>query len=300
MKTFISLTSRNIKLFFRDKGLFFTSLATPLILLVLYATFLRNVYRDTFVSVIPEGISVPDELLEGLVGGQLVSSLLAVSCVTVAFCSNMLSVQDKVNGVRADLEVTPLRAPVLSASYYTASLFSTLLICFGAAAAGFIYLGNIGWYLTGKDVLSLILDIFLLVTFGTALSSIVNLFLSSQGQISAVGSIISSVYGFICGAYMPMSQFGETLQTALTFLPGTYGTALVRTHTMRNAFSELAGCGLPEKMVEELKTSFDCNIEFGGEVVPQASMYAILGLSCLFLLTLYIALSTVMAKRKKK
>lgn len=78
-----SLIKRNTKLFFKDKGMFFTALITPLILLVLFFTFLGNVYRDTFVSAIPEGLSVPDGLLDGIVGGQLLSSLLSVSCVTV-------------------------------------------------------------------------------------------------------------------------------------------------------------------------------------------------------------------------
>ena len=45
------LIKRNIKLFFKDKGMFFTSLITPLILLVLYATFLADVYRDKKVVV---------------------------------------------------------------------------------------------------------------------------------------------------------------------------------------------------------------------------------------------------------
>ena len=40
MTEFCNLTARNCKLFFKDKGVFFTSLITPLILLVLYATFL--------------------------------------------------------------------------------------------------------------------------------------------------------------------------------------------------------------------------------------------------------------------
>ena len=53
-----NLIKRNIKLFFKDKGMFFTSLITPVILLVLYATFLANVYRDSFVSNIPEMIKM--------------------------------------------------------------------------------------------------------------------------------------------------------------------------------------------------------------------------------------------------
>lgn len=40
MKTLLILTKRNSKLFFKDKGMFFSSLITPAILLVLYVTFL--------------------------------------------------------------------------------------------------------------------------------------------------------------------------------------------------------------------------------------------------------------------
>ena len=98
MKTLLILTKRNSKLFFKDKGMFFSSLITPAILLVLYVTFLSNVYRDSFLSAPPEGFSLSDSIIDGVVGGQLASSLLAVCCVTIAFCSNLLMIQDKVTG----------------------------------------------------------------------------------------------------------------------------------------------------------------------------------------------------------
>lgn len=44
MKQFLLIVKRNIKMYFKDKGLFISSLITPLILLVLYATFLAKVY----------------------------------------------------------------------------------------------------------------------------------------------------------------------------------------------------------------------------------------------------------------
>ena len=77
-----NLFIRNCKLFFKDKGMFFASLITPVILLVLYAAFLANVYRDSFISALPEGFPAAEKLIGGIVGGQLVSSLLAVSCIT--------------------------------------------------------------------------------------------------------------------------------------------------------------------------------------------------------------------------
>lgn len=79
MSTAFILIKRNIKLFFKDKGMFFTSLITPAILLVLYVTFLGNVYRDSFTSNLPDSLKLSEDIIEGLVGGQLISSILAVS-----------------------------------------------------------------------------------------------------------------------------------------------------------------------------------------------------------------------------
>ncbi len=284
-----SMVRRNCKLFFKDKGLFFTSLITPLILLVLYATFLANVYRDAFVSGL--GGALPEALLNAAVSGQMVSSLLSVSCVTVAFCSNMLMVQDKVSGARKDLTMTPVPSAILSLSYYIATLISTLLVCFVAAGVCFAYMAATGWYLRAGDVALVLLDIVMLVMFGTALSSIVNLFLSSQGQISAVGSMVSSMYGFISGAYMPISQFGEGLQRVISCLPGTYGTALLRRHAMAGAFREMEKLGLPAEAMVEIQDAVDCNIYFFGAKVSEGAMYVILLGTVAALMGVYILLT---------
>ena len=127
-----ALLKRNIKLFFRDKGMFFTSLITPVILLVLYASFLGNVFRDSFVQNLPQGFPLEEAILDGLVGGQLISSILAVSCVTVSFCANFLMVQDKANGSLQDLLMAPVKPATLALAYYLATLCSSLLICLAA------------------------------------------------------------------------------------------------------------------------------------------------------------------------
>lgn len=267
------LIKRNIKLFFKDKGMFFTSLITPAILLVLYVTFLGNVYRDSFTSNLPNSLKLSESIIEGLVGGQLISSILAVSCVTVAFCSNFLMVQDKANGTIRDLRISPVKSATLSLSYYVATLLSTLIICFAATGICLTYVAIVGWNMSLADIFFLFLDILLLVLFGTALSSIINFFLSTQGQISAVGTIISAGYGFICGAYMPISSFGEGLQKIISFLPGTYGTSLIRNHTMQGALAEMQNQGIPTEVIEKLKDSLDCNLYFFGSQVNIGTMY---------------------------
>ena len=175
MQTFLALTKRNIKMFFKDKGLFFTSLITPVILLVLYATFLARVYHDSFVSNIPDYLNVSDKLINGTVGGELFSSLLAVCCVTVAFCSNTLMAQDKLTGARKDFMITPVKKSTLAISYYVATLLTTLIVSYIATGACFIYIAIEGWFLSVGDVFLILIDVFLLTLFGTAISSRANI-----------------------------------------------------------------------------------------------------------------------------
>lgn len=280
--------------------MFFTSLITPLILLVLYATFLANIYRDAFSAGFPVGMSIPSDLLDATVGGQLMSSLLAVSCVTVAFCSNMLSVQDKVTGARTDLTMSPVSRSTMAISYYAASFISTFCICLVATAACLIYIATIGWYYTLTDILLIVGDVFWLVLFGTALSSLINIFLSTQGQISAVGSIISSVYGFVCGAYMPMSQFSEGLRNVLMFLPGTYGTALLRNHAMNPMFREMERIGLPVEIVKINRDAVDANIYLFDKQITVPMMLAILVGCTAIILCAFVLVHNLHSKKRGK
>ena len=237
-------------------------------------------------------------MLDGLVGGQLISSILAVSCVTVSFCANFLMVQDKANGSLVDMLISPVKPSALALAYYLATLCSSLLICMVATGICLAYVATMGFYMSLIDVLLLLLDVVLLVLFGTALSSVINFFLSTQGQISAVGTIISSGYGFICGAYMPIASFGEGLQKAISLLPGTYGTALVRTHSLRGAIDELGKAGVPENILEEMRSALDCSVDFFGKTVPEEVMYLILVGTVLLLIGVYILLNALRKPQK--
>ena len=294
-----ALIRRNTKLYFKDKGMFFASLITPVILLVLYGTFLSNVYEESFLSALEAaGATVPDKLIGGCVGGELVSSLLAVSCVTVAFCSNLLMVQDKITGARQDLTIAPMKPSTLALSYYLSTLLSTLLICFVATGICLGYLAYVGWYLTAGDVAALLLDVVLLALFGTALSSCVNFFLSTNGQASAVGTTISAGYGFICGAYMPISQFSDGLQKVISFLPGTYGTSLLRNHALRGVFDEMGAQGFPGAVVEAIKDSVDCNLYFFGNKVELSTMYLVLIAAIVIAVGLFVLMNLLSGKKK--
>lgn len=295
MRRMWELVLRNTKMYFKNMGMFLTSLITPAILLILFMTFLGSIYKNSFVSAIPNGLEVSDKLINGLVAGQLSSAMLATSCVTVAFCSNLLMVQDRANGTRKDLIVSPIKKTTLGLSYFLASILSTLIVNLTATMICFIYIGCMGWFLSVGEALLAILDVILLTLFGVSLASCINYFLNTQGQAGAVGTIVSSCYGFVCGAYMPISSYGKGLQNFMAFLPGTYGTSLIRNHMMNGALDSLSE-QLPSEAIKAMKDSVDVNLYFFDNGVEVWQMYLIL----LSFIVLFIALYLVFVKFIKR
>lgn len=147
------------------------------------------------------------------------------------------------------------------------------------------------------DVVLLIFDMILLVLFGSVLSSIVCYPLNTQGQMSAVGTIVSAGYGFVCGAYMPISNFGEGLQKAMSYLPGTYGTALIKNHMLRGVFEEMEVQGFPKEVVTGIADSLDCNPVFRGNVVKPETMILIMIITIVVLGGIYLLITTLPEKK---
>lgn len=291
MKVLASMINRNRKLFFRDKGMFFSSLITPVILIVLYATFLAKVFKDSFASNLPEAMNISEKLINGTVAAQLAAALLAVSCVTVTFCVNLTMIQDRALGVRKDFDIAPVSRQRIYLGYFLATALNSMLINGLALLLCLGYIKMMGWYLTAGDIVLIVVDIFVLVMFGAVFSSLVCYPLTTQGQLSAVGTIISAFYGFICGAYMPISNFGEGLQKVMSYLPCTYGTSMLKNHMLRGVFESMQAEGFPAEIITSIGNSLDCNPVFRGSAVSPATMMLIMLMSIIVLGGIYLLIT---------
>lgn len=98
---------------------------------------------------------------------------------------------------------------------------------------------------------------------------------------------------------MPMSSFGSGLQKVLSFLPGTYGTSLVRNHSLNGVYKEMSKIGFPDQVIEGIKDSIDCNLYFFGNKVEVWQMYLVLALTDLALIGIYVLINVLRAKKKK-
>lgn len=298
-KKLISLVKRNTKCYFKDKVTFFMSMITPLILLLLFVTFLRNVYIDSFYSAFPEGFTVSKRVIEGIAGAWLMSSILSVSSVTVAFCSNTIMIDDKIHSAVTDFKVSPIKGTTVSLGYFFSNFFVTFIVMMCVMLVGHIYLAAVGWYIPVGDVFMIIVDCICGILFGTLLAGVVESFVNSQGAMSAVATLVSSMYGFICGAYMPLSQFSKGLASVLGILPGTYSVGIIRNHYMSGYIDEFAKQGVPAENLNGIKDGFDMNLYVFDKQVPFGAMYGILLGACAVLLAAYVAI-VILKNRKKK
>ena len=287
------LTLRNIKLYFKDKMTFLVSLITPLILLVLFIAFLKSTYEDSILSII-QGFDLDQSLIDALTGGWLFSSVLATSCITIAFCSGMMVI-DKINRANIDFMVSPVKKSTLQLSYVLANLFSTFIITFVLLIVGLIYLACVGFYITFVDILLIVFGIIITSLFGTILANIIWTFTHSQGVVSGVCTLVSALYGFICGAYMPIGTMGQGMQYFVSLLPGTYATVLFRQGFLNSVLNRMRET-LPQGMINGIASGFDVKMSFFGHDVSTLALILVISISTIVLLGVFLFIN----KFKKK
>ena len=90
---------------------------------------------------------------------------------------------------------------------------------------------------------------------------------------------------------MPISNFSQELQNVLMFLPGTYGTSLLRNHMMRGVFAEMKEYGFPDDVMTGIRDSIDCNLYFNGNEDPLEIMAVVLSGSVLLFTGIFVLMN---------
>ena len=81
------------------------------------------------------------------------------------------------------------------------------------------------------------------------------------------------------------------------FLPGTYGTALIRNHSLNGVMESLSST-LPPEAIKGLKDSIDCNIYFFDNNVEIGTMYLVMSLTIVLLISAYVLINKFCKKIK--
>ena len=233
MRGILGLIKRNLLLFFKDWQSILFSLLTSIIVLVLYLLFLKGTFVRAMQSAMAQypGLAsmVSETDIDMFANLLLLTGILGSAMISVPFSCITTLVRDRASKVDYDILATPLkRGQIIFAYFVSAVLSSTLL-------TGFILaIGLVGISLQGDTHLNAIqlVKSFAVVALGSisasAIFMIVVLFFKSVSACEAFFGILSAASGFMIGAYIPISQFSDGVQTVCNLFPASQITIILR------------------------------------------------------------------------
>ena len=305
MRGFLGLTKRNLLLFFKDKQSIIFSLLTSMIVLALYLLFLKDTFvsaMDSAINQFPSLSSLIDkndkEMFANLI---LLTGILGSAMITVPYNCLITLVKDRENKVDYDILATPLKRGQIIFSYFVSAALSSAILTSMILAIGLGVIGMQGDIYLGT---SEIVKAFGVVALGsisaTSIFMIVVLFFKSVSASGAFSGMLSAASGFIIGAYIPISQFSESVQTVCNIFPASQITIVLR-NVLINGLLEhmntsLAGVdhGMFVIIIKEL-FSFKARI-FGGYL----DMTQMLGYITISILVCIVVQIIVYSKTYKK
>ena len=233
MRGILGFIKRNVLLFFKDWQSILFSLLTSIIVLVLYLLFLKG----TFVSAIQSAMEqypglasmVPQKDIDMFANLFLLSGILGSAMISVPFSCITVLVKDRANKVDYDILSTPLkRGQIIFAYFVSAVLTSTLLtdIILAVGLIGIRMQGNM--YLNISQVIKAFSIVALGSISASAIFMIVVLFFKTVSACEAFFGILSAASGFVIGAYIPISQFSNEVQTVCNLFPASQITIMLR------------------------------------------------------------------------
>ena len=233
MRGILGLIKRNLLLFFKDWQSILFSLLTSIIVLVLYLLFLKG----TFVSAIQRAMEqypglasmVPQKDIAMFANLFLLSGILGSAMISVPFSCITVVVKDRANKVDYDILATPMKREQIILAYFISAVLTSILLNSIILAVGLIGIrmqGNM--YLNISQVVKAFSVVALGSISASAIFMIVVLFFKTVSACEAFFGILSAASGFVIGAYIPISQFSNEVQTVCNLFPASQITIMLR------------------------------------------------------------------------
>ena len=233
MRGILGFIKRNVLLFFKDWQSILFSLLTSIIVLVLYLLFLKG----TFVSAIQRAMEqypglasmVSEKDIDMFANLLLLTGILGSAMISVPFSCITTLVRDRANKVDYDILATPMKREQIILAYFISAVLTSILLNSIILAVGLIGIrmqGNM--YLNISQVVKAFSVVALGSISASAIFMIVVLFFKTVSACEAFFGILSAASGFVIGAYIPISQFSNEVQTVCNLFPASQITIMLR------------------------------------------------------------------------
>lgn len=283
------LVSRNLKIFFRDKGAVIFSLLGVLIVAGLYILFLGDAYTESLADF---------KNSEKFMNCWIMAGLLSITSVTTTMGAFGTMVQDKEKKIFKDFYCAPVSRSSITLSYIISSAVVGLIMTGIVLVIALVYL-------TATESIALNAMLILKLIGLSVLTSLSNtsivLFLvsliSSEKAFSAITGVISALIGFITGIYLPIGNLPDGVQYVVKCFPTSHSAVLFRQLLMGDMEESVESFPVDAQAdaLTELKENLGVIFTFGDTECTSAVSLAIL----VGTLVVFSVLSILILRKKK-
>lgn len=233
----LTITGRNLRLYFRDPlGVFF-SLLGALIVFLLYALFLGSIQTQSIAATAP---GADPALVQGFVDAWMFAGIVALSTMSTTLGALSVFVDDASSGRFRDFLVSPIRRGQLVLGYLLGAFVIGLVMTLIVLAVALVYLWLVSGVVLGLGQVGAIIGWIALSCAGfAALWAFVVSFLRTPGAFAAASTVVGTVAGFVAGAYIPVGLFPDAVREAVSALPFAQSAMLLRGEFTGDALSAL-------------------------------------------------------------
>ncbi|QBF34722.1 hypothetical protein EG856_02215 [Mycoplasmopsis phocirhinis] len=259
MSKLFTLTYRNLKIFSKDRKRIFFTLLSPIIVLLCFIIFARNI----FINQLP--LQTANKFKNHFADIALMTGMLSVVTFTNAISLSSVMVNDNQKKILNDFYIAPVKNSFVRLSYLIYNIFLNIIITttifiiciiWMAIDKTLIYEVNSVKYsaLNAQNSLIIISTIVIGSVLNSAIFVFFLSFLANNSAFSALSAALSSISGFLIGAFVPLHTFPRVLAEFSSILPSTQISNLIR-HFAIN--------GLPSEIINAKNIMLDYNIIFG-------------------------------------
>lgn len=244
MKKMFGLVRRNLLIYFKDKSAIMFSMITPIIVLVLYMLFLRGSFVNGINSAAAEILMFLDAGdIDAFANGLLLAGILSSAMITVPYNTLSTVVYDRESKVDYDISATPIKRYQIIIAYYIASALSAFIMTSVILTLGILVIsGNSTMYLTSGKIAMLYMTALLGSISGTAFFMPFMIIIKKSSAVGAFMGIVSAAAGFVIGAYIPLSEFSDGIQTFCNLFPATGITVMLKNIILAGVLDNMDKC----------------------------------------------------------
>lgn len=280
MNQLLTITSRNLRQYLRDRGAIFFSLLSMFIVILLMFFFLGDANSSAITQLLaqfPGRDAIKDkENADLLILAWTCAGIVSINAVTVTQASLSYMIKDRESGKLGAIYTAPVSRLVIAAGYVLAAWISSVIVCTATLAITEIYC-----VMQGMAPFSFVAHLRLIGMIGAnsftyaALMYLVAATIKSGGAWGGLGTIIGTLVGFLGGIYFPIGQLAEPIAAITKCTPVIYGAALFRKE-MTAAVMADTFAGIPDEVVTEFSRIMGIDLTIGDSVLSAGQELAVL------------------------